>query len=367
MDSYAIVITILALLCILVVLYLIAKRIKEEHFQAATCNFTYAANTHTSQALCLNECFKTDDCGSSCQTICATAAREDPCLDTNGTTICNINSVTDIYGETQEQCVRKCSANTETCSGCSAFKIFDPITGRDLEGTYTDGAINPSVALDDFKNKCDSSAENHRYCNPCARACYYCSDPNRCRWLPGSDQHGEQIDSRTEFRDHQFHISVIPDDGKATIVWTESNERVKEYKIFIYKKAEVNTNASGQQQTPLTVRTETLTKKNKGTHVSHVIKGLVNGLTYSINVNKVSNHTTPVSMSADSADSGTAATYINTSGPEIISSNTIDIVPSPVTLVNFSRVNRDNTLKQRDLLSVGLLKELTGKTFDISF
>jgi hypothetical protein len=362
MDSYAIIITILSCLCILVVVYLIAKRIKEEHFQDQTfdddetCNFTYT--DEDTQAQCKLKCYETDGCDVSCQTRCEAAERSDPCLDPNGMTVCNINSVTDIDGGTQEQCVRNCSANTLDCTGCSQFKIFDPITGRTLQGKYTDGKETPMNAINDFKNKCDSSAENHQYCNPCAKACYYCTDPIRCRWLPGSTTADEQQASRNEFRQQSFYINVIPDDRKATIVWTENTSNtIKEYKIFIYKKADVNVDAYDQQQTPLTVRTESLPFNNKQQQ-SHVIKGLVNGETYSINVNKISNHP----ARSDATDS-----KFNYTGPEIISSNTIDIVPSPVTLVNFSSVNRDNTLKQRDLLSVGLLKELTGKTFDISF
>ena len=363
MDSYAIIITILSCLCILVVVYLIAKRIKEEHFQdltsfadATTCTFTSPAGD--TQAQCIINCYSTDGCKESCQTRCEAALRSDPCKDENGMTVCNINSVTDIDGETQEQCVKNCSVNTEECTGCSEFKIFDPVTGRTLQGKYTDGLTTPMNAINDFKNKCDSSAENHQYCNPCAKACYYCSDPIRCRWLPESTTVDEQETSRKEFREQSFYINVIPDDRKATIVWTENNPNVKEYKIFIYKKADVNVDARNQQQTPLTVRTETVKKQGlgQGGNISHVIKGLVNGETYSINVNKISNHP----ARSDATDSN-----FNYTGPEIISSNTIDIVPSPVTLVNFSSINRDNTLKQRDLLSVGLLKELTGKTFDI--
>ena len=365
MDSYAIIITILSCLCILVVVYLIAKRIKEEHFQdltsfadANTCTtFTYDKKKGGSPSECKIKCYETTGCKESCQTRCEAADDNDPCLDPNGMTVCNINSVTDIDGETQEQCVKNCSRLTAECTGCSKFKIFDPVTGRTLQGNYTDGLTTPMNAINDFKNKCDSSAENHQYCNPCAKACYYCTDQDRCRWLPGSTAADEQEASRKEFREQSFYINVIPDDRKATIVWTENNPNVKEYKIFIYKKADVNVDANNQQQTPLTVRTKTVKKQGlgQGGNTSHLIKGLVNGETYSINVNKISNH--PVRSNADSK--------FNYTGPEIISSNTIDIVPSPVTLVNFSSINRDNKLKQRDLLSVGLLKELTGKTFDI--
>tara|TARA_B110001469_G_C9646077_1_gene326583 strand:+ start:1009 stop:2091 length:1083 start_codon:yes stop_codon:yes gene_type:complete len=359
MDSYAIAITILACLCILVVVYLIVKRIKEEHFADDACTFRYT--TGDSHINCLNKCYKTDNCKETCESSCEEAQdKNDPCVHDDGTTICNINSVTDINGETQANCVENCTKNTEGCTGCSEFKIFDPITGRYVEGTYTDG--NDGVAaLDDFKNKCDSSAENRKYCNPCAKACYYCSNPDKCEWLPGSTRNEVNKNKRRNFKKAGFTISVIPDDGKATIVWTENSEDVANYKIFIYKKADVNLNDSGQQ-TPLTVRTETKNGGAKGDHISHTIDTLVNGETYSINVNKVSKDFG--ASSGNGASSGDDDSI--KSGPVIISSNTIDIIPSRVTLVNFSGLNRDNTLKQRDLLSVGLLKELTGKTFDIS-
>jgi hypothetical protein len=349
MDSYAIVITILVCLCILVVLYLIAKRIKKEHFEEDVCTFTYDATEHTTREICLNECYTTDKCGKDCATICKDTIRTDPCVDKNGMTICNINSVNDIDGETQNQCVTNCELNTIDCKGCSEFNIFDPITGRTLQGKYSKG----DSAITDFKEKCDSSADNHSYCSPCAKACYYCTDPNRCRWLPGSGTKEKQELERIEFRSQLFQIHVIPDDGKVTIVWTESNTHVGGYKIFIYEKADVNKDGTGKQQTPLTIRTDDNSDTKLG-HKSHEINGLVNGVTYSINVNKISNHTQMLEVNNEK--------YM---GPEIISSNTIDVVPSPVNLINFSRINRDNTLKQRDLLSVGLLKELTGKTFDI--
>ena len=313
--------------------------------------------TGDSHIMCLNKCYNAENCKNTCKELCQEAQdKNDPCVHDDGTTICNIKSMEDINGATQAQWVENCTKNTEGCTGCKEFNIFDPITGRYVEGEYTDGT-NGAAAIADFKNKCDSSAENRKYCNPCAKACYYCSDPTRCLWLPGSTQDEVNKNKRDNFKKAGFTISVIPDDGKATIVWTENSEDVVGYKIFIYKKADVNLNTRGNQQTPLTVRTETKPGGAKGVHISHTIDTLVNGETYSINVNKVSKD-----FGASSGDGDDSIK----SGPVIISSNTIDIIPSRVTLVNFSELNRDNTLKQRDLLSVGLLKELTGKTFDIS-
>ena len=150
---------------------------------------------------------------------------------------------------------------------------------------------------------------------------------------------------------HSFLIGVIPRDKHVIITWDEPLSKVDRYEIFIYKKANKNVDNNDTQQTPLVVRKETMPFKNTGTN-NFTIKGLSNGETYSINVNKISSHTTKKD-----------GNYI---GPVIKPSNTIDVVPSNVNLLNYSKLSNDNTAKQRDIMSVQLIKELTGKTFDIS-
>ena len=133
------------------------------------------------------------------------------------------------------------------------------------------------------------------------------------------------------------------------IVWNEERNDVDKYYIYVYKKSDVNLSnpndgTSPRQQTPLTIKTITKPFERVGNN-SHVITGLTNGETYSITVNKVSKHIEP---------------------QEVKASNTIDAVPSSVKLVDFSKLNKDNSLKQKNLLSIGLFNELKGQTIDLT-
>ena len=133
------------------------------------------------------------------------------------------------------------------------------------------------------------------------------------------------------------------------IVWNEERNDVDKYYIYIYKKSDVNLTkpddgTKPRQKTPLTIKTITKSFERVGNN-SHVITGLTNGETYSITVNKISKHVEP---------------------QEIKASNTIEAVPSSVKLVDFSKLNKDNSLKQKNLLSIGILNELKGKTLDLT-
>ena len=146
-------------------------------------------------------------------------------------------------------------------------------------------------------------------------------------------------------------IGAIPRDRHVIITWNEPLYTVDRYEIFIYRKANKNVDEDNQQQTPLVVRKETMQFKNTGSN-NFTIRGLSNGETYSININKISRHT-----------SQKDGKYI---GPAIRPSNTIDVVPSKVNLLNYSKLSNDNSIKQADIRSVSLIKDLTGKTFNIS-
>ena len=350
MDSQSIIIIILSILCIIGVIVVNYKK-KSESFQVnPPCSFTLS-DDHTSDYACLASCvsgMNANNCNAQdCLTACNDVTNSCEVTDDDGNTLyttCEINAQTDIggahsdAGKTIEKCITNCKDST--CSGCSKFVIRDPQTGRKVTGNYTNN-------LNDFLTKCDSQIINHKYCSPCVEACYHCNDSNKCQWIADTDTNKPR---KELFQKTAFKIGVIPDDKKAIIVWNEALplDYISNYEIFIYRKAELNitTNSNGtpgSQKTPIVVRRETMVPLNTPNQTFEVT-GLSNGETYSINVNKVFN------------DSQLSA---------IKASNTVDIVPSKVNLVNFSQINKDTTNKQQKYLSDGILNDLTGRSFDI--
>ena len=178
------------------------------------------------------------------------------------------------------------------------------------------------------------------------RECIECNSATRCTWLKTN----EELDQdRQAFNNHQFRVGLIPDNKSAVVVWNETSSKVTNYLIYVYKKADKNLDVNRNQQTPLMIRTINKEYTSTGNN-SHRITGLTNGVTYSISVNKVSS-------------------INDESGQKLIkASNTIDIVPSFVNLINFSALDRDNTLKQERLKSLGTMDSLRGKhlNFNIS-
>ena len=213
------------------------------------------------------------------------------------------------------------------------FTIHDDITKNTVSGNYTHD-------LNDFKTKCTPHATNHQFCSPCVKHCLECKEPLLCKWIKSPE---DQEKLRDEFINEPFFIGVMPENKSALIVWNETRSDISKYLIFVYKKSEVNLNTKDVQQSPLIVKTIERDFKQVGSN-SHIIKGLVNGEKYSITVNKVSNH--PI--------------------PSVKSSNTIDVVPSIVTLVNFSDFNKDNSLKQDMLKSTNFFNNLKNKNFEIT-
>jgi len=348
MDSQSIIIIILSILCIIGVILVNYKKKSESFDGAADCSFT-RIDDDTSDYECVTRCISNMDdnncsaqkCLSICRLQTGNSCEVKDSSNNILYTTCEINAQTDIgsantdAGSNIEKCISNCTSSEVTCNGCRTFVIRDPQTGRRVTGNYTNN-------LNDFLTKCDSQIINHKYCSPCVEACYHCSDPIKCRWIDDT----ADINRKQLFEQSSFVIGVIPDDGKAIIVWNETLTRdyISNYEIFIYRKAEVNLDSqSGKQKTPLVVRRETMVPLNTPNQTFEVT-GLSNGETYSINVNKVFN------------DSRLSA---------IKASNTVDIVPSKVNLVNFSQINKDTTNKQQKYLSDGILNDLTGKSFDI--
>jgi hypothetical protein len=357
MDKYNTLIVFLCVLCIILLLVILSKKSQaNETFQtpdpATLCSFT--PTDGESHASCVARCFTeidnddsnyTDiqkaDCknaASATGCIKKCGATQDQCIipGSNGLTKCIINPYLDISGDTINQCINICKENTKTCKGCKDFVIeSDTGDGQILEGTYTNN-------LDDYE-KCSPEAYSHQFCSPCVKECRECRDPHLCRWVEKTDPN-----RINDFLSASFVMAVMPENRSALLVWNESRKDVSKYLIFVYKKSDTNLNDQGVQQTPLTVRTIEREFTNVGTN-SHLIKGLLNGVTYSITVNKVSTNVEP------------------SSNEKVVkASNTIDIVPSAVNIVNFSKINRDNTIKQEKVQSQQFMDGIKGKTFDIT-
>ena len=355
MDKYNTLIICLSVLCILLLVIILSKR-KNEGFQAAPdpaeiCPFV--TNDNESHAACIARCHKevdrTDnplnnnqknDCkDETSETGCVQKCGKEsnPCVlpGPEGFAKCIINPYLDISGDNIQQCIDRCAENTKNCDGCKNFVIPSDIGGSTVSGTYTN-------SLEDLR-KCSSEAYNQQFCSPCVKACKDCRDSNLCRWVKKTDP-----DSIKEFLTSPFTIGIMPENKSALLIWNETRNDVAKYLIFVYKKSDRNVDERNVQQTPLTVRTIERKYTNLGTN-SHLLKGLSNGVTYSITVNKIS------SMVEDESKERV-----------VKSSNTIDVVPSPVTIINFSRLNRDNTLKQNKLQSQTFMDGIKGKTFDIT-
>lgn len=354
------VIIFMSVLCILgMVSLLLRNKSTIETFNTATCSFDPTPEQSNTQLSCLlncsnyankdarstaerNDCLNTEDgtSESGCQTICNDTIST-PCRYMGGPdgsyalTRCIINPSLEIRGDTLEQCVENCFDST--CEGCKDFRTLNGDTV--IFGSYTRD-------IDQYRQNCNSDPVNHQFCSPCIRECIECNSATRCTWLKTN----EELDQdRQAFNNHQFRVGVIPDNKSAVVVWNETSSKVTNYLIYVYKKADKNLDVNRNQQTPLMIRTINKEYTSTGNN-SHRITGLTNGVTYSISVNKVSS-------------------INDESGQKLIkASNTIDIVPSFVNLINFSALDRDNTLKQERLKSLGTMDSLRGKhlNFNIS-
>jgi hypothetical protein len=354
MDEYNILIICLTVICIFLIIFILKKKNKES-FQIlppTTCG--YVTDPGDNKSECLVKCFTyaQDNAASDEEkAVCRDPENESGCIkkcnnetkniceipNDNGDpfTQCIINPYMDISGNTIQQCIDNCKIQTENCKGCKDFHFVNQFDGLIAKGTYTNN-------LDHYLNRCSPEAIKQQFCSPCVKACKECSDSTLCRWLEPSDpkQH-------LDFLSENFIIGAIPADKSVTIVWNEGRTDVSNYLVFIYRKSEVNVDDENDQQTPLTIKT--VERKFENTGDNHqIIDGLINGVTYSITVNKVSTNMDSVS------------------GQKIVKpSNTIDIVPSKVTKVDFSRLKTEG-YTQDDTIPNSFFDSIKGKTFDIS-
>jgi hypothetical protein len=291
----------------------------------------------------LADCLTLDGGATGCEEKCGEALDgQGPCSFKGGPnnnetlTRCIINELEgDISGQTLTDCVTKCEQNT--CrDGCKNFRHYDPRSGTILTGTYTSD-------IKEYNQYCNSDPANHKYCSPCIEKCLACTS-SRCTWVSSASEGEDKID---QFNNHTFRIGAIPEDRSVVIVWNETTSNTNKYLIYIYKKADKKLGDNNTQQTPLMVRTIHKNFTGQGNN-SHKITGLTNGVTYSITVNKVSTLIPPTNVNLVKA------------------SNTIDVVPSFVNLINFSQLNKDRSLKQEKLKSIGTMDSLRGKKLNFN-
>ena len=335
MDKYSITIIILISLCITLLCYLLREDKNKENFQESESNCEYTYREGDTHSNCIIKCIEFDEnnCNTDkCKKICDIASKKNnPCIDSDGLTNCNIDPRIDITGNNINACINTCKERT--CEGCKKYVIRDPISGIKRAGEFT----NRKEDLD----RCDSTIQNYKYCGPCVKACARRMDELALTKDENAENRINQFNERNP--PGSFRIGVVPRENKLLVIWNETSNEINFYNIYIYKKANINLDDDNRQASPLSIKTISIPFNGIG-NKQHEITGLTNGVTYSVVVNKISNHVEP----------------------QTIISNTIDAVPSKVDIINFSDINRDNTLKQRDLLSLSLLKDITGKTFDIS-
>ena len=353
---FNITIIILCVLCIVVIsnhLYKLnnsSEKIKENFNNGVTtvCNFQpsdsmthpeclsqciqYANSDENSDELdaCLNE-DNIEGCIKKCEIY---HTQNSPCIRDDGSTDCLITPHYDISGASIQQCVDRCKANT-CYKGCTKYTINDPNTGQQITDEYTH-------RISDY-DKCDASIQNHKYCSKCVEQCKNCSDPRRCKWLTPEE---DEEQSRQAFRNAPFNIGVIPENESAVIYWNETSQDVKNYLIMYYRKDEVNLNSENVQQTPIQIRTINRSFEKTGPN-THTIHGLENGVLYTVTINKISNHN-------------------QARGAEVKSSNTVDIVPSTVSVINFSGLESSSHSAQHESVPSSIMNNLLGKTIDLT-
>ena len=286
-------------------------------------------NNESELEACLNE-----DNEQGCIKKCENHhTQRSPCVREDTTTQCIITPHYDISGSNIQQCIDRCKSNT-CYTGCTDYKIRGP-DGQLETGTYTH-------KLSDY-DKCDASVENHKYCSKCVDECKNCSDPRRCKWLTPPE---EEEQSRQAFRNSPFNIGVIPENESAVIYWNETSNNVKNYLIMYYRKDDVNLNSENVQQTPIQIRTINRPFEQTGPN-THTIHGLENGVSYTVTINKISNHN-------------------QARGAEVKSSNTVDIVPSTVSVINFSGLESNSNNALHESAASSIMNNLLGKTIELT-
>lgn len=334
----------------LIILFLISITyyfsFKPESFQTqSTCNF-FPENDPlvTNSTECYNRCLSyymanpsnnhgcidqvsSDNCIQKCQNFIPSS------LSANGEILpqhCNI-SQNDIYGPN----IRSCITNCENYGGnvCKKYKVLNLDGSVMAEGNYNI-ASDPSQ---DYTDNCDLNDPNtFQHCSPCVQKCMSCNDTCKCTWLDDVNNipcgQLSLEDTDINFDKFNFTIRAIPENQRIILVWDidKNNYNIKEFLIMINKK-----------DTSDVVKTIRKKFNNVAGNFTHRIENLSNNIPYIINVTAISNNN------------------------RVKMSNTLEVTPSEVNIINFSQLSQSN--KMKNSVSTNLFENIMGKTFEINF
>ena len=319
----------IVLIFIFILFVNLSNKLNKEDYENS-CNF----NVRLVQPLNTEECFEKciEQCPENAQK-CVTECKHfvpNPSLNEQGESTCEIAS-SDIRGSTLIQCINNCK--TYGPEGCRKYRVKR--NGKFHVGDYTN-------SVDNFE-LCDDKLENIRYCSPCIKKCKECEDPNKCPFnFDGINNTPvcENVSSQKVkdiYDSFKIILNAIPESNQITIVWDiikSQNQPITHISKFIIMISKKGTDIVRTFEKPFEGNRENYT---------HVIDGLVNNVQYTVVVNAISKDSSPV----------------------VKSSNTLDVIPSEVNLVNFSEMKR-NIVNKESNLSTHLFKNLMGKTFEIS-
>ena len=324
-----ILISTIVLIFIFIFFVKLSNKLNKEDYNNA-CNF----NVRLVQPLSTDECFEKciEQCPENAQK-CVTECKHfipNPSLNDKGESTCEIAS-DDIRGTTLSQCINNCK--TYGPEGCRKYRVKSD--GKFYTGDYTN-------SLEEIE-RCDDKKENIQYCSPCVKKCKECEEPNKCPFnfdgvnnTPVCDGSVSQ-EVKDVYNSFKIILNAIPESNQITLVWNiiknqnQSITNIKKFIIMISKKGND------------IVRTFEKPFEGNRENYTHVVDGLVNNVQYTVVINAISKDSNPI----------------------VKSSNTLDVIPSEVNLVNFSKM-KSNIVNKESNLSTHLFKNLMGKTFEIS-
>ena len=338
------------LVLILVIIILIGClchfNFKRENFSSSTCNFSpendpSILNSAECYTACLSEYWKNPSINKGCVDQANVNNCVNKCSNFIPSSISSTGEILpshctisddDIYGKNINNCVTNCQNYGGNV--CKKYK-------RDINGTMVEGIYDVKGNVEENYKECDlNDPAKIKYCSPCVQKCVSCTNSCKCAWNDGINNDGTNNaacssvtleDTELNFDTLNFVISAIPENKKIIIVWNidKNKYNIKEFLLMINKKG-----------TSDIVKTIKIPFNNVGGHFTYTIKDVSNDVPYIINVTALSQQN------------------------KVKLSNTLEVTPSEVNIVNYSQFNKKNVVK--DTLSSNLFNNLIGKTFEIN-
>ena len=342
---------ILMLIILIILVCLFFFNFKRERFQSSeTCSFfpendPNVTNSTECYQRCLNfymanptnnsgciEQGNSNNCIQKCQNFVPSSVSSDGQILPQH---CNI-SQDDIHGPNIHSCITNCQNYGGNV--CRQYKKLGADGSVVSEGNYNVYPNPLSVANpeNDYSNNCDiTDPSTYSSCSPCVQKCMTCEDSCKCTWLDTENNQpcGQMSiqDADINFQNFNLLIRAIPDDKKVILVWDVSKDTydIKEFLIMINKK--------GNSEIVKTIKKKF---NNVGGNFTHTIENLSNNVPYIINVTAISN------------------------ANNVKMSNTLEVTPSKVNIINYSQLNKSN--KYKDTITTNLFENIMGKTFEIN-